>query len=52
MVAIDGNIPPATEEEKEILGAIAPRNDRARLACQIDLTSDIKIMAIGDFIPF
>ncbi|MBW4618169.1 MAG: (2Fe-2S)-binding protein [Cyanosarcina radialis HA8281-LM2] len=43
LVAIEGNIPPASEEEKEILEAIAPGSDRVRLACQIDLTNDIKI---------
>jgi ferredoxin len=46
LVAIEGNIPPASEEEREILETIAPGSDRARLACQIDLTSDIQITYI------
>ncbi|AFY58320.1 ferredoxin [Rivularia sp. PCC 7116] len=43
LVIIDGDIPPASEAEKELLEILAPENPKARLACQIQLTNDIKI---------
>ena len=43
LVVIKGDIPPASEEEKELLEVIAPNNESARLACQVDLTNDIEI---------
>ncbi|MBD2604892.1 (2Fe-2S)-binding protein [Scytonema hofmannii FACHB-248] len=43
LVIVEGDIPPASEEEKEILEIFAPGNKQARLACQIDLTNDIEI---------
>ncbi|HEY9694643.1 MAG TPA: 2Fe-2S iron-sulfur cluster-binding protein [Oculatellaceae cyanobacterium] len=43
LVVIKGDIPPPSEEEKELLEVIAPNNESARLACQIDLTNDIEI---------
>ncbi len=43
LVSIKGDIPPPSEEEKEILEIFAPENKQARLACQIQLTNDIKI---------
>ena len=43
LVVVQGDIPPPTEEEKEILEIFAPANQQARLACQIDLTNDIEI---------
>lgn len=43
LVVVEGDIPPASEEEKEILEIFAPGNEQARLACQIDLTNDIEI---------
>ncbi len=45
LVTIEGDIPPASSEEKELLEVLAPENSRARLACQIQLTNDIKITA-------
>ncbi len=43
LVVIKGDIPPPSEEEKELLEVIAPNNKSARLACQVDLTNDIEI---------
>jgi ferredoxin len=43
LVVVEGDISPASEEEKEILEIFAPGNQRARLACQIDLTNDIEL---------
>jgi ferredoxin len=43
LVLVEGDIPPPSEEEKEILEIFAPGNQQARLACQIDLTNDIEI---------
>lgn len=43
LVIVEGDIPPPSEEEKEILEIFAPGNEQARLACQIDLTNDIEI---------
>ncbi|MBD1919989.1 (2Fe-2S)-binding protein [Microcoleus sp. FACHB-831] len=48
LVVIDGDIPPPSEEEKELLETLAPENSRARLACQLDLTSDIKIAPFAE----
>ncbi|MDY6899916.1 MAG: 2Fe-2S iron-sulfur cluster-binding protein [Cyanobacteriota bacterium] len=45
LVIIEGDIPPPSEEEKELLEILAPENPKARLACQIQLTNDIKITA-------
>lgn len=45
LVIVEGDIPPPSEEEKEILFVLASGNHRARLACQIDLTGDIEISA-------
>lgn len=43
LVVVQGDIPPPSEEEKEILEIFAPGNQQTRLACQIDLTNDIEI---------
>ena len=43
LVVVQGDIPPPSEEEKEILEIFAPGNEQVRLACQIDLTKDIEI---------
>ena len=45
VVIIEGDIPPPSEEEKELLEILAPENSKARLACQIQLTNDIQIKA-------
>ena len=46
IVAVEGNIPPPSSEEKELLEVLAPENLKARLACQIQLTNDIKVAII------
>ncbi|MEB3215302.1 MAG: 2Fe-2S iron-sulfur cluster-binding protein [Nostocales cyanobacterium 94392] len=44
LVVVEGDIPPPSAEEKELLEVLAPENNKARLACQIELTNDIKII--------
>ena len=39
----DPPLPPPDEEEAEVLEIYAPDNPRARLACQITLTADLRI---------
>lgn len=46
LVVIKGDIPPPSAEEKEILEILAPGNDQARLACQVDLIDDIEITCL------
>ncbi len=46
-VLVEGDIPPPREEEKEILEIVAAGNTQARLACQLDLTGDIKIRTLS-----
>jgi ferredoxin len=43
LVLVEGEIPPPSPEEKEVLEMLAPENPQARLACQIALTNDIEI---------
>lgn len=49
LVVVKGDIPPPQAEEKELLEILAPENNQVRLACQLDLTSDIEIIALSDF---
>ncbi len=46
IVAVEGDIPPASEEEIELLEVLDPENPKARLACQIQLTNNIQITTI------
>ena len=46
LVIIEGDIPPPSEEEKELLEILSPENPKARLACQIQLTNDIQMTKI------
>lgn len=43
LVVVKGDIPPPSEEEKEVLETLAPGDIRVRLACQLNLTNDIAI---------
>ncbi len=43
IVRVKGDISPPNDEEKEVLAIIADGHPEARLACQIDLISDIEI---------
>jgi ferredoxin len=40
---VQGEIPPPTAEEREVLEILAPGYSQARLACQVDVTDDIAI---------
>lgn len=44
---IDGKINESSVEERELLQIICAGDDRARLACQIRLTADIKISTVA-----
>ncbi|MEW5857949.1 MAG: 2Fe-2S iron-sulfur cluster-binding protein [Cyanobacteriota bacterium] len=48
LVVVKGDIPPPREDEKEVLETLAPGNNQVRLACQLDLSSDIEIAAFDD----
>jgi len=43
IVVVEGKIPPPDDAEKEVLETLASGNFQVRLACQLDLTSDIAI---------
>jgi len=43
LVVVTGKIPPPRLEEQELLDTLAPGNSTVRLACQIDLISDLQI---------
>lgn len=43
LIEVEGNIPPPNLAEREILEIFSSGNKRARLACQIKLTNNIKI---------
>jgi len=43
IVIVEGEIPPPNAAETEVLETLAPGNFQVRLACQLDLTSDIAI---------
>jgi ferredoxin len=42
------DLPPPQEDERELLEMIAPENPKARLACQVELKSDIRIRYLGN----
>ncbi len=43
LVEVLGEIAPPTQDEQELLDAIAPHHSTARLACQLTLTADLEI---------
>ncbi len=43
---VEGDIPPPTDDEREILEVFAPDNPRARLVCQVQLTADVRIRVL------
>ncbi|NJN72479.1 MAG: (2Fe-2S)-binding protein [Limnothrix sp. RL_2_0] len=47
LVAVTGDIPLPKVEEMELLEILAPNDPQARLACQIELTTDIAIATYG-----
>lgn len=45
---VEGAIPPPDPDEAEVLEIFAPDNPRARLACQLKLTADIRLKWLGN----
>jgi ferredoxin len=45
--AVEGDLDPPSEGEREALELYAPCNPRARLACQLQLTQDVRIRKIN-----
>ena len=43
LVEVIGNIPAALADEREMLDTVAPNVDNARLACQIEITTNVEI---------
>jgi ferredoxin len=43
LVEVIGEIPPPQADEQEMLDTLAPNNPNARLACQLDLTTNVQI---------
>lgn len=48
LVVVIGEVPPSGAEEQEILATLAPGNLVARLACQIKLTVNVKIVPLKE----
>ncbi len=46
LVEVIGEIPPPQPEEQEMLDTLAPKNANARLACQLELTTNVEIRKI------
>ena len=42
----EGCLPPPSDDEREVLDLVAPKTMNARLACKLDLTTDISIYSI------
>ena len=47
VVEVEGDLPPASDEERELLEVYAPNNPNARLACQIEITGAIKVRPLN-----
>jgi ferredoxin len=43
LVQVMGTVPPPSDDERELLDLLAPEHPNARLACQLDVTSDVAI---------
>ncbi|MBD2338464.1 (2Fe-2S)-binding protein [Calothrix sp. FACHB-156] len=43
LVEVIGEISPPRSDEQEMLDTLAPDNQKARLACQVELTNNIEI---------
>ncbi|GAC1459474.1 MAG: hypothetical protein NVS2B14_08570 [Chamaesiphon sp.] len=43
LVEVIGDIPPCKPDEQEMLDTLAPYHANARLACQIDVTTNVEI---------
>ncbi len=44
---LNGALDPANEEERELLDLMAPGNPRARLACQIKVSANIRVKPLS-----
>jgi ferredoxin len=42
-----GTLAPPTDEEMEVLSLVCPDHRGARLACQLDLTTDVGVAPVG-----
>ena len=47
VIEVEGELPEADDEEKELLEIYAPDNPKARLACQIELNSDLRVRPLN-----
>jgi len=47
VIEVEGDLPEADDEEKELLEIYAPDNPKARLACQIELNSDLRVRPLN-----
>jgi ferredoxin len=43
LIRVEGALPPASMEERELVDMLAPGDPHARLGCQIRLVGDIKV---------
>jgi ferredoxin len=43
---VEGDVPPPSADEREVLEVFAPDNPRARLVCQVALTADVRVRVI------
>lgn len=48
LVQVTGDVPLAGPDEQELLDLLAPDCPNARLACQLDITHDLKICPYGN----
>lgn len=46
LVLVKGEVPPPSEEEREVLEMLVGDNPNARLACQLDIVSDLEIVRL------
>ncbi len=47
LVEAEGDLPPVSPEEQEMLDAFASDNPKARLACQIEMTGAIRVKPLS-----
>lgn len=47
VIEVEGDLPEPDEEEREMLEVYAPDNPKARLACQIELSSAIRVRPLN-----
>lgn len=47
VIEVEGELPEADDDEKELLEIYAPDNPKARLACQIELNSNLRVRPLN-----